>query len=143
MNTRITTRLKTILILVFDLKKYKLFSIVYRNDDGDLIESLIIDSSVKNIKKRFPGVIDISKIKIDLNKHAVIIDNFIEDNQDKVKGFRVMFYNTVTDTPEICELIGTSKRSFFNLFTKENQPTVIGYYEPTYKELINYFFGDI
>lgn len=125
------------------LKKYKLFSIVYRNNDGDLIESLIIDSSVKNVKKRFPGVIDISKIKIDLNKHAETIEKFIEKNQNKVKGFRVMFYDTDIEAPKICKLIGTSKRSFFNLFTKENHPTVIGYYIPTYKELINYFFGDI
>lgn len=125
------------------MKKYKVFSIVYRNKDGDLTESLIIDSSVKNVKKRFPSVIDISKIKIDLNEHAGIIEQFIDDNIKKVKGFRVMFYDTVTETPEICELIGTSKRSFFNLFTKENHPVVIGYYTPTYKDLINYFFGDI
>lgn len=125
------------------MKKYKLFSIVYRNQDGDLTESLIIDSSVKNVKKRFPGVIDISKKEIDLNKHAEIIEEFIKENADKVKGFRVMFYNTVSDKPDICELLGTSKRSFFNLFTRENHPVVIGYYSPTYKDLINYFFGDI
>lgn len=125
------------------MKKYKLFSIVYRNNDGELIESLIIDSSVKNVKKRFPGVINISKKEIDLNKHADIVDNFIDENQDKVKGFRVMFYDTVTDTPEVCELIGTSKRSFFNSFTKENHPVIIDYFTPTYKDLINYFFGDI
>ena len=125
------------------MKKYKLFSIVYRNNEGDLVESLIIDSSVKNLKKRFPGVIDISKKEIDLNKHADIVDNFIDENQDKVKGFRVMFYDTGTDTPEVCELIGTSKRSFFNLFTKENHPTIIGYYTPAYKDLINYFFGEL
>lgn len=88
-------------------------------------------------------MIDISKKEIDLNKHADIVDNFINENQDKVKGFRVMFYNTVTNKPDICELIGTSKRSFFNSFTKENHPTIIGIFEPTYKELINYFFGDI
>lgn len=125
------------------MKKYKLFSIVYRNQDGVITESLIIDSSVKNVKKRFPSVIDISKIKIDLNEHAKIIEQFIDDNIKKVKGYRVMFYDTDTETPKICELIGTSKRSFFNLFAKENHPTIIGYFEPTYKELINYFFGDI
>lgn len=125
------------------MKTYKLFSIVYRNKDGELIESLIIDSSVKNVKKRFPGVIDISKKEIDLNKHAEIIEEFIEKNADKVKGFRVMFYDTETESPDFCCLIGTSKRSFFNSFTKENHPTIIGYFEPTYKDLINYFFGDI
>lgn len=125
------------------MKTYKLFSIVYRNKDGELIESLIIDSSVKNVKKRFPGVIDISKKEIDLNKHAAIIEQFIDENIEKVKGFRVMFYDTVTKKPDICELIGTSKRSFFNLFAKENYPIIIGYFEPTYKDLINYFFGEI
>lgn len=125
------------------MKRYKLFSIVYRNKDGDLIESLIIDSSVKNVKKRVPSVIDISKNEIDLNKHANIIEQFIADNIEKVKGYRVMFYNTATEKPDICNLICTSKRSFFNLFTKENHPTVIGFFEPTYKDLINYFFGNI
>ena len=125
------------------MKKYKLFSIVYRNKDGDLTESLIIDSSVKNVKKRFPGVIDISKKEIDLNKHAEIIEEFIEENADKVKGFRVMFYDTKTEYPDICYLIGTSKRSFFNHFSKENHPVIIDYFTPTYKDLINYFFGEI
>ncbi len=125
------------------MKKYKLFSIVYRNKDGGLTESLIIDSSVKNVKKNYPNLIDISKKEIDLNKHADIIEQFIYNNIKNVKGFRVMFYDTVTETPEICELIGTSKRSFFNLFTKENHPVIISYFEPTYKDLINYFFGEI
>ena len=125
------------------MKKYKLFSILYRNDNGDVIESLIIDSSVKNVKKNYPSVMVILRKEIDLNKHAEIIEQFIKKNQSKVKGFRVMFYDPVTDKPDICELIGTSKRSFFNLFTKENHPTVISYFEPTYKDLINYFFGEI
>lgn len=125
------------------MKKYKLFSILYRNDNGDVIESLVIDSSVKNVKKKYPSVMVILRKEIDLNKHAEIIEKFIEENQDKVKGFRVMFYDPDIEAPKICKLIGTSKRSFFNLFTKEHHPTVIDYYQPTYKELINYFFGDI